>query len=370
MELRTVSTYLFSLLIVATFAASGVYAFHGSPFGATENSQVYERPEWSRQIDNRLGFPAFRLNADGSALAIGRVMMLSPEHLRITVFPDVSQEPVGQSRVILMETNARALWSLVPNDARLRIAKEMERMASSMRDRFVSIVRNPAFDETYRARLQDIVEDAYTRLRQNPALDIATDRAIEIYRREYAKDLTDSLLMIALPRLRGAALEMMTPTWQGMMDLVTEGKVDFTPLGDATADLLRNDRFFDSLVHHALDLSRDQRFWRLGVLLADAFIDAVSEDPRTEKLVDDISRDPAFTAELQVLEQEAAAATTTVFSNVVGRGPDMKPDSLAVRIIRYILLRRPRLVAVVVETGRETPAGLEGRYLPLMKAPL
>lgn len=370
MTYRTFASYLLSLLVVLVFAASGVYAFHGSPFGANDNRETFERPQWSREIENRLGFPVYRLKDNGSSLAVGRLMMQGPEHLEVTVFPDVNLEPVGRSQVILMETNARALWALVPTDSRIKITKEMERVASSMRNRFVSIVRNPAFDDTYRARLQDIIADAYERLRKDPSLDMATDRAIEIYRREYSDAVTDSLMLIALPRLRGAVLEMMTPTWNSMLDLVTAGKVDFTPLGDAATDLLRDDEFFDALVRHALNISRDQRFWRLGVLLADAFIDEVSADPRTEKLVDDISRDPAFTTELQVLEREASAATTRIFSYVVGRGPDLKPDSLAVRVIRYIILRRPRLVAVIVPSGETPPPGLLGRYVPLTRMPL
>jgi|GEM_PF-692072 len=367
MTIRDAAAYLFSVLIVAAFAASGVYAFHGAPFGVTENAAEFERPAWSREINSHLGFPAFRLREDGSAIAIGRVVMQGPERLRISVFPDMKADPVGQLRVILMETNARSLLALVPDDSRMKIAKDMERVARSLRDRFVSIVRDPAFDESYRQRLQDIVIDAYRGIRADPTLDLATDRAIEIYRREYASDLSDELLMVALPRLRAAALEMMTPTWQGMMDLVTEGRFDYTPLGNAAADLLRNDAFFDSLVVHALDLGRDRRFWRLGVVLADAFIDEISDDPRTEALLEDISRDPAFNSELQVVEREAAAATTTIFSSVVGRGPEMKPDSLAVRIIRYILLRRPRVVAVVFQSDQAPPTGMLGRYEPLTR---
>lgn len=364
---RDVAAYLFSCLIVAAFAASGVYAFHGAPTGR-ENAAVFERPDWAREINNHVGFPAYRLREDGSSVAIGRVAMLSPESLRISVFPDVDMDPVAGSRVLLLETNARSLLALVPDTSRTQIARDMERVARSMRDRFVAIVRDPAFDEAYRNRLQEIVVDAYRQVRADPGLDMATDRAIEIYRREYASELSNSLLIAAIPRLRAAALEMMTPSWQGMLDLLTEGRVDYSPLGDAAADLLRNDDFFDAMVIHALDLGRDRRFWQVGVLLADAFIDAVSDDPRTEALLDDISRDPAFHAELQVVEREAAAATTTIFSTVVGRGRDMQPDALPVRIIRYILLRRPRVVAIVLEEGEEPPSTMLERFTPLTRA--
>lgn len=368
MTLRTAATYLLSLAILGAFATSGVYAFRGSPFGGQENAAEFVRPDWAREINNHVGFPAYRLRDDGSSVAIGRVVMLGPERLEVSVFPDVHMPPLGEARVLLLETNARSLLALVPDASRAQMGRDMERVARSMRDRFVSIVRDPAFDERYRTRLQDIVVDAYRRVRADPALDLATDRAIEIYRHEYAPELSNSLLIAAVPRMRAAALEMMTPSWQSMIDLITEGRVDYSPLGDAAADLLRNDSFFDSLVVHALDLGRDRRFWRLGVLLADAFIDEISDDPRTEALLDDIARDPAFHTELQVLEREAATAATTMFSSVVGRGPEMRPDTLAVRIIRYILLRRPRVVAVVLEEGATPPSSMLGRFAPLTKA--
>lgn len=365
MRRGTVLTYLFSLAILFGFGMSGVYGFSGSPFLARENVRDFVRPAWSREISGPHGYPAYRLKDDGSALAIGRVLLTDMERIEVSVFPDLDMAPLTESEVVLMRADARALWALVPPSSKAEIAVVLERVASSMRDRFVSIVRDPAFDANYRARLQEIVEDAYIRLRRNPALSITSGSVAEIFGEEYSARLADTLLPLVLPRLRQAAFEMLTPSWQGVQGLMLEGKIDFEPIGRAAMDILADEALQRVAMNNMLDVARDDRVWRLGVLLADAYIDELSSDPRLEALIEDLFRDPAFRAELQMLEQEAAAATTAVFSRVVGRGGDMKPDTLAVRIIRYILLNRPRLVAVILPKTSDRPHELLLRYEPL-----
>ena len=145
------------------------------------------------------------------------------------------------------------------------------------------------------------------------------------------------------------------------------GGIDFEPVVRAAGDILTDETLQRAAVSNLFDVARDDRVWRLGVLFADAYVDELSSDPRLEKLVEDLFRDPAFRAELQLLEREAAAATTAVFSRFVGRGADSKPDILAVRIIRYILLNRARLVAVIVPKEPDPSRELLYRYTPLVR---
>ncbi|NQW11371.1 MAG: hypothetical protein HQ481_16015 [Alphaproteobacteria bacterium] len=367
MRQGTALTHLFSLVILFVFGVSGVYAFSGSPFLSLKRTSDFVRPEWSREITGPHGYPVYRLRADGSALAVGRVILHGGERIEVSLFPDLDSVALADSDVILMETNAQALWALVPPSSKAEVAVVLERVARSMRDRFVTIVRDPAFDTNYRERLQEIIEDAYTRLRRNPVLNIAGQSMTEIFGSEYSERLADALLPVVLPRMRQAAFEMLTPSWQGVSGFVTEGKIDFEPIGRAAVDILADETVQRVAVNNMFDVARDDRVWRLGVLLADAYVDALSSDPRLEKLVEDLFRDPAFRAEMQMLERESAAAMTAVFSRLIGRGANAKPDILAVRIIRYILLNRPRMVAVIVPKEPTLSRELLYRYTPLVR---
>jgi hypothetical protein len=359
------SDYALSVAIVCGFALTGIYAFSGSPFKTNENADRFERPAWSREINDVRGYPAYRLRSDGSSLAIGRVIGLGPEQLEVSLFPDMVAEPVATSRVILMPTNASALWALVPTTSKQDISTIMENLAGLTLERVVKIVQTPDFNQAYRERLQLIIADAYQDLGRDPSLNLATKRATEILRTEYAPRLSDILATMVLPRVRQAALEMLTPSWAGISDFLSNGTIDMAPLGRAATDVLSDEKFLRSVSNQIIDAAADPRIWRFGVTYGNALITRVSTDPRIEALMDDITADPAFRSELRALEQETARAITDIFSRVVGRGLDMKPDTLAVRIVRYILLRRPRMVAVILPKDQVPPSDLLTRFSPL-----
>lgn len=362
------SEYALTIAIVCGFALTGVYAFSGSPFKTAGQAERFDRPTWSREINDIRGYPAYRLRSDGSSLAIGRVTGLGPDALEVSLFPDMTVEPVANSRVVLLPTNASALWALVPTTSKQDISTELEGLASLTLDRVVAIVQTPAFNQTYRARLQDIVADAYADINRDPAMSLATQRATEILRTEYAPRLSDILATMVMPRVRQAALEMLTPSWAGIRDFLSNGEIDMSPLGRAATEVLSDETFLRSVSNQIIDAAADPRIWRFGITYSDALIQRVSSDPRIQGLIDDITADPAFRSEMRVLEQETAQAITEIFSHVVGRGPEMKPDTLAVRIIRYILLRRPRMVAVILPMDQVAPSDILTRFTPLTVA--
>lgn len=362
------SEYALSVAIVCGFAFSGIYSFSGSPLTVNENTDRFDRPEWSRNINDVRGYPAYRLRSDGSSLAIGRVIGVGPSALEVSLFPDMVSEPVAASRVVLMPTNARALWALVPTTSKQEISTIVENLAGMTFGRVVTIVQKPAFNQTYRDRLQVIVSDAYKDLDRDAALNLATKRATEILRTEYAPELADLLAAMVMPRIRQAALEMLTPSWAGISDFLSNGTIDMAPLGRAATDILSDEEFLKSVGSQIVDAAADPRIWRFGVTYGDALITRVSTDPRIELLVDEITSDQAFRSELRVLEEQTALAITDIFSRVVGRGVQMKPDTLAVRIIRYILLRRPRMVAVILPQDQVPPSDILTRFSPLTVA--
>ena len=362
------SDYALTVAIVCVFALTGIYAFSGSPFTANEQAERFDRPSWSQDINDVRGYPAYRLRSDGSSLAIGRVIGLGPDTLEVSLFPDMTVEPVANSRVILMPTNAGALWALVPTTSKHEISAKMEELASLTLDRVVTIVQTPAFNQAYRARLQAIIADAYEGINRDPSMSLATKRATEILKTEYAPRLSDILATMVMPRVRQAALEMLTPSWAGIRDFLSHGEIDLSPLGRAATEVLSDEAFLRSVSNQIIDAAADPRIWRFGITYSDALIGRVSSDPRIQGLIDDIAADPAFRSEMRVLEQETARAITDIFGRVVGRGPEMKPDTLAVRIIRYILLRRPRMVAVIMPMDQVPPSDLLTRFSPLTVA--
>jgi len=357
--------YAFSLAIVGGFTMSAVYAFSGSPFARDRNAAEFKRPAWSSEISSFNGFPAYRLREDGSALAVGRLVALGPDRMRVSLFPDMVAEPIEQSRVVLLQTDARALWALVPTPAKAEIFATVEIMANEVRDRFLAIARSPAFSDRYAPTLRKLMLEAYEKTMDNPARSVARNRVLSIIEEEYTDQMARDLLAIALPRLQRAVLEMVSPTWRNLSDLLTEGRIDTRPMTRAVGDILTDDAFQATVADNVRGILRDDRVWKFGMSTGNAYIEVLTSDPRAEHLLDEVAADPAFRQEMHALEKRAADTMMTVFSRIVGRGADGKPDTLAVRIIRYIMLHRPRLVAVIVGSGQTPPSDLLHRYEPL-----
>lgn len=363
MRRGSTSTYLLSVGVLVLSGLLGVWGFRGSPFLDTADARLFQRPAWTEGIAAPSSYPAYRLSPDGSAIPVGRAVLQDDDRVEMRLFPDLQTISFDGSHVILLETDVKALWSLVPSQSKDAIARIGERLISLLRDRFVNIVGQPAFTADYRDPLQAIVEDAYTQMWRDPKMQLISRTMRDIVNRTDGERLASALLPIVLPKLRSAVIDMMLPSWQGMQDLVLEGKLDTRPLELAAAEIMVNPEVQHLMVKHLFNFAKDERSWRVGALMADAFFDALTADPRLQPLVDKMLRDPRFSKELRTLETELSSMSMEVFSRIVERS-NGRPDTLAVRVIRYILLNRRRLVALVVKDG--SPAALElSRYEPL-----
>lgn len=361
----TPSTYLLAAGVLTVSGLLGVWGFRGSPFLDAAEARTFERPAWADGQSGVSTYPAYRLAPDGTAVPVGRAVMLEGGRVEIRLFPDLRSVSFADSRVVLLETDVKALWSLVPAASKADIARIGERLVGLLRDRLVAVVSQPAFLADYRDPLQAIVEDAYDRMWRDPKLQLLDRTIRDMFKRAGGEQLAAALLPIALPRLRAAAFEMMVPSWEAMQDLVLQGKLDTRPLERAAADIMVDPEVQRLVMRHMLEVAEDEQAWRVGALLADAFLDALTADPRLEPLVDRMLRDPRFDRELRVLETELSAMSLQVFSRIVERSGG-RPDTLAVRVIRYILLNRRQLVALVVQDGSAAARELS-RYQPLVE---
>lgn len=366
MRKGTPLTYALAVAVLAVSGLLGIWGFRGSPLLDSADARVFGRPAWTEGMSTPSTYPAYRLSADGTAIPVGRAVLLDEERVEIRLFPDLERVSYDNSRVILLETDVKALWSLVPRASKEEIARVGERLAGAMRGRFVAIVGQPAFVTDYREPLQAIVEDAYMRMWQDPKMQLIGRTVSDMFDRADGERLAAAMLPIVLPKLRRAVFEMVLPSWESMHDLVVKGKLDTRPLERAAAEVMVDSQVQRLMMRHLFEIAEDERAWRVGALMADAFFDALTADPRLEPLVDRMLRDPRFDRELRTLETELSEMSMAVFSRIVER-TDGRPDTLAVRVIRYILLNRRRLVALVVEDG--SPAARElSRYTPLVEA--
>ena len=365
MRRGTPHTYALTVAVLVISGVLGIWGFRGSPLLDTADARVFARPGWTEGMETPSSYPAYRLSADGTAIPVGRAVLLDGDRVEMRLFPDLETVSYEDSRVVLLETDVKALWALVPGASKNEIAGIGERLVGIMRDRFVAMVGQPAFVVDYREPLQAIVEDAYAGMWRDPKMQLIGRTVREMFDQADGERLAAALLPIALPKLRRAVFEMVVPSWDAMHDLVVDGKLDTRPLERAAAEVMVDPQVHRLMMRHLFDIAEDERAWRVGALMADSFLDALIADPRLEPLVDRMLRDKRFARELRTLETELSAMSMEVFSRIVEQN-NGRPDTLAVRVIRYILLNRRRLVALVVKDGSAAARELS-RYEPLVE---
>ena len=67
-----------------------------------------------------------------------------------------------------------------------------------------------------------------------------------------------------------------------------------------------------------------------------------------QKLFEDVLADKEFKAIFAQAEQKIAQTLDHIVSQIVGRGPNLYPDPLAIRIIRNLFLQRTQVVAIII----------------------
>ena len=362
---------LFSIAVsgicLLVFVLLGVNAFRGPVFGSIGPAFLYERPAETRDFEGPSTYPAYRLTAEGRALPIGRVLLASPDAVQLTLFPDLELDDPRDQTVLLIETDVKAIWALVPPASKQEIVLAVRNLAYRVRDQTFRVMRSPAFQDRYRPQLKAIVADAYAKVMADPAIDLAMDAAREALLVERGEQVAEELLPLLLPRVRSAVLDILQPSWAELKRLFAQGEIDLAPLNDAAIDVLRDPKVLEILGREMLALVQAPEAWDLVTLAGRKMIDILIADPRLEVLARDVGRDPAFSREMRALEEDVSVTATSVFYRVVGRDETRRPDPLAVRVLRYVLLTRRRYVALVVPTelyDRVDPGGL-ARYLPL-----
>jgi hypothetical protein len=357
----TATTLVTTIIILGLFVLSGIYAFHGSPFTPPHIVHNYDRPEWSRDLAVPTTYPAYRLKPDGTSVPIGRLLLTGPNQVELRVFADIEGVESTRGRVAMIETNIKSLWALVPNDSKAEILSSVETMVGRMRRHFLDIIGSQAFAEDYRDRLQAALTRSYDQTWRDPRVRVAMSAVSESFASQIeGGELTDAVLPIFLSRLQSGLVRALGETWNTISGGGTQPSP--TMLEGAISETLADPQVREVILAQAMRVAGRRENWGFTALFINALVDQLSEDKGLERLLDELFSDPRFADPLRQMEEDTAAMSTNTFYRVVGRSGAKQPDPLAVRILRYVLLNRRRLVGLYI-----TPEQIAGKFSGLAR---
>jgi hypothetical protein len=348
----------FSTLAVITFLGSGIYAIDG-PFRTDAPRPWHvEFPAWIGEIVSPGHIPAYYIRPDGSALPVGRANLLL-KGLEIKLFPDKGLETEDALAVYILPTDAKAVWALVPPDSKAAVRERAERMARRIQSQFLAMIGKPEFNKGYLTRFKAISTDAFVAAWSDPRIEMLRSVRDDLVNETNARAFVDEVMPIIMPALRNAALEILTPDWEKLRALLLEWRIDAKPLARAAETVMENDKVRASVMKLATGLADNPKAWRIGSFVIDIYLDHLTKDERFEQLARDLLRDPAFSNDLRTVEVEVSDFATTLFKFIAERGDVSVPDTLAIRLMRYVLLKRLSAVAVLAPRDSPRAAALE-----------
>ena len=361
---------LLSVAVLAVSAVGGTVAFYGAPWVPASPASRYELPQTEAGIPVHEGSsPVYLVDAAGSARLVGRVVPAGVGAVEVRAFPDMADVDIERYRAIYIETSVKTIWSLVPMDAREAIAAQLRDLLRNSRIGFERIVRNARFREVYRPDLEQAAMRIARTAWRDPELKAAGDAVLDYLRQARTEDLRDSVLAVLMGHISSALLEIAAPSWQKVSDLVRLRGLDTSPINRAVLQTLEDEAVRDALAREAVRALGEPSVERFVRSLTFAIAETAAQDRALHETLQRIVDDPAFAGELRDLEEASAHAFTEIFYLVVGRSGERKPDPLAVRIIRFVLINRRSHFVLLVPEEALRPGSLPGlaRYTPLRR---
>lgn len=342
-----------SVVCIGLFLASGIYAVRGSLFDDAVRPIDLRNPAWIGKVVSNGSFPAYYVGRDSASVPVGRVVV-GDEGLDLIPFADTwarlgGAAAVDRVRIHILPTDVKALWATVPQAAKLELATRAEALARYLQNNVVSIVGSPKFARRYEDVFRAIGSDAYRAIWDDPRYRLIEATMADLYRPEDGEELAGVIMPIVLPELRDAIIDMLTPHWGNVRTLLLEGRIDPKPFRDAAGRVLMNEKLHEAFLSVLKKTVSNPSVWRVSALVFDIYVENVTSDPRFETLVADLVRDPEFADQIRGIEVELTRFSTGAFDLVVERGDDDIPDTLAMRMLRYILLNRISAVAIVLD---------------------
>lgn len=353
-------------------AVAGSVAFYGAPWARPQAARAYEIP--AQQELPRFGgetWPVYLIDGDGGALLVGRAWRPLPRHVVVQPFPDMREVAFDSATALVMETSVRAMWSLVPEGGRETIAAEIRRLLVASRQGFGDILDSPRFRSHYRPRLERVAERVLRAAWSHPETRAAGQDLTALLQRRETAELFDTTMGLLASNVAAAVLEIASPTWEKLGDMVRLRGLDTSPINRAVIDTLTDEAVRDALVSEAVRLLGEPEAERFARVLVSQVAEAAVRDGELRELARDIVEDPAFAVDLRGLEEDTADGFTEIFYQVVGRSGERRPDPLAVRIIRFVLINRRSNFVLLVPRSHLDDGRLPGlsRLPPLLPVP-
>lgn len=332
-------------LILLACVVMGIFSINGFLGLTRPNASMFPQNIFHDNSSNLRGHPVYQLDRQGRSKAIGRIYLFE-QRARVVFYDDLSLPNPAHGRMIVATGSLASLWSLVPDKNRSHINKDIQTLGEAVVDTMTKVTTHPKFSSTYQPEMLRLLSEVLNELNQDAAVSQKFDATSKVFVDEYAERLSLATSDILAPHVAEALMEVVTPSWEGFSRLITGGQLNIVPFETISTKLLANDDFKKIVSSELLKFASDNRVLTAGTELGGIVAEKILDKAEFKILAKNIFYDPAFRGSFRELELVAGQSANGIFKKITGRGDDLIPDPLVMRVLRSMALGRVRVLAI------------------------
>jgi hypothetical protein len=341
-----VPSVIVSLLLICAFVGAGWTVFPSSrPGGAV---RYYAAPEAPYRLDPDGTLPVFVLRADGTTVRNGTGRRIPGGGLELELYRHPAPELAASSEALLFQPGVGVLWAAAPEEAHRKLIAELRATQDEVGHTLERVMGFDVFVREYRPEMRAILTDALTQSwndsRTRAAFDDLLDTADPVLR-QLLHEEAGSLLR---HRLETAFWDFLKANWTGPVDLLVGNGLDYGPLHEALAGIMRDQALQEALLR-AVNRVLDRPEARLlAERVAIGTIDALLRDRRIPDLVSRLYLDVRLQAAVRPLGDRLVSLGGALPRYLGGLGAERSLNPLAAHVFKALTLNAPTSLVLLV----------------------
>ena len=277
--------------------------------------------------------------------SVGRGLALEDGRIAVRAFRgiDVSDLPTGG---LLLRADLVAMWQVATDVQRDAVRAAALSLASDAVAALDDILGSPAFAARYRPRLNEIFSDAIGTAWLDPETQAALASASRTAQQIGISFLVEDLRPVLMERAPSAVWRTLGANLSTGFGLFSGG-LETGPIAEALDEVMRDETVVDGLRRAMRQIAGSPEVDLFARALARSTARALNRDPRLQRVLVDVFRDPAFGPQLRSIASSGVTLLDTAQSQIAGLGGSREINALAAAVFRGLIRGQEELVLVL-----------------------
>lgn len=287
-----------------------------------------------------------RIRSGRRPTSVGRGLALGDGRIEVHAFRgiDVSELPTSG---VLLRADLAAMWQVANDAQRDAVRAAAISLASDSLAALDDILGSPAFVTRYRPLLNEIFSEAIGTAWLDPETQASLATASRTSQQIGLSFLVEDLRPVLMDRAPTAVWRTLGANLGSGFGLFSGGQLETAPIAEALDEVMRDETVVEGLKRATRRVAGSPEVETFARALARSTARALNRDPRLQRVLVDVFRDPAFSPQLRRIAASGVALLDTAQTQIAGLGGSREINALAATVFRGLIRGQEEVVLVL-----------------------